>query len=510
MSVGKVYLVGAGPGDPGLLTLRGKQLLERADVVVYDYLAGEGLLGFAPPQAKRIYVGKQAGDHTLTQDEINALLVELGLAGHRVVRLKGGDPYVFGRGGEEALALLEAGVPFEEVPGITSGIAAPAYAGIPVTHRLLASNFGVVTGHETPDKDDSDLDYKVLAGWRGTLAFYMGVRNLPPICHGLIAGGLEPATPAAVIHWGTTSRQRVVTSTVAGLPAAAEAAKIKPPAIILVGKVVALREKLNWFESRPLFGRRVVVTRARQQASDLTEQLTDLGAEVIELPTIRIEPPADPAPLQRAAAGVADFDWIVFTSVNAVDAFFAALRSAGLDSRALAKTKLCSIGPATSDRLAAFGLRPDAQPPKYTTDSIGEAIAGVSPLAGARILYPRSDIAPPKLAADLAARGATVVDAVAYRTVPEQHDARHAADLFAEGGVHWVTFTSSSTVTNFLALVGAERLKALGTRLASIGPSTSETLRQAGLAPTVEAKVHTIPGLVSAILDMEKGSGGNE
>ena len=504
-----VYLVGAGPGDPGLLTVAGAEALKHADVVVYDYLAGEGLLGFAPPQARRIYVGKQAGDHTLTQDEINALLVKLGLAGHRVVRLKGGDPYVFGRGGEEALALLDAGVPFEEVPGITSGIAAPAYAGIPVTHRLLASNFGVVTGHETPDKDDSDLDYKVLAGWRGTLAFYMGVRNLPPICNGLIAGGLDPATPAAVIHWGTTSRQRVVTSTVADLPAAAEAAGIKPPAIILVGKVVALREKLNWFEARPLFGRRVVVTRARQQASDLTEQLTDLGAEVIELPTIRIEPPSDPGPLQRAAAEVAGFDWIVFTSVNAVDAFFAALGAAGLDSRALARTKLCSIGPATADRLAAFGLRPDAQPPQYTTDSIADAIAAVSPLAGAKVFYPRSDIAPPKLAADLAARGASVADAVAYRTVPEQHDAQHAADLFDEGGVHWVTFTSSSTVTNFLALVGPEKLKALGTRLASIGPSTSETLRQAGLTPTVEAEVHTIPGLVSAILAVENTPRGN-
>ncbi len=510
MSVGKVFLVGAGPGDPGLFTLRGKQLLERADVVVYDYLAGSALLGFAPPQAKRIYVGKQAGDHTLSQDEINALLVELGLAGHRVVRLKGGDPYVFGRGGEEALALLAAGVPFDEVPGITSGIAAPAYAGIPVTHRLLASNFGVVTGHETPDKDDSDLDYKVLAGWRGTLAFYMGVRNLPPICHGLIAGGLDPTTPAAVIHWGTTSRQRVVTASVADLPAAAEAAGIKPPAIILVGKVVALRDKLNWFEARPLFGRRVVVTRARQQASDLTEQLTDLGAEVIELPTIRIEPPGDPAPLHRAAAEANRFDWIVFTSVNAVDAFFAALQAAGFDTRALARTKLCSIGSATSERLAAFGVRPDAQPATYTTDSIGDAIAAQTALAGARILYPRSDIAPPKLAADLTARGATVVDVVAYRTVPEQHDAKHAADLFDEGGVTWVTFTSSSTVTNFLTLVPAERLKALGTRLASIGPSTSETLRQAGLTPVVEAKVHTIPGLVNAILDMEKGPGGNE
>jgi uroporphyrinogen III methyltransferase/synthase len=508
MSAGRVYLVGAGPGDPGLLTLRGRQLLGRADVVVYDYLAGESLLAYAPPQAQRLYVGKQAADHTMPQDQINALLIRLAKEGQCVVRLKGGDPYVFGRGGEEALALVEAGIAFEVVPGITSGIAGPAYAGIPVTHRSLAGNFGVVTGHETPDKEGSDLDYEALARWRGTLAFYMGVKNLPAICDGLISGGLDPDTPAAVIQWGTTSRQRVVAGTVADLPRRAEEARIQPPAIILVGKVVSLRQKLNWFEGRPLFGRRIVVTRSRRQGSDLAESLADLGAEVIELPTIRIVPPEDSSPLRKAAADIGNFDWIVFTSVNAVDAFFEALHKTGQDSRALAGTKVCSIGPATSERLRDFGLRADAQPPRYTTDGIGDAIAAQAALAGARVLYPRSDIAAPKLAEDLSARGAKVTDVIAYRTVPEEHDAEHAAGLFEEGNVHWVTFTSSSTVANFLCLVPRARLAVSGARLASIGPATSRTLRQAGLTPAAEAQVHTIPGLVAAILEQEKAPGG--
>ena len=326
MSAGRVYLIGAGPGDPGLLTLRGKALLARADVVVYDYLVSPRLLEYAPARAERIYVGKRAGAHTLSQEEINRLLVERAGSGATVARLKGGDPFVFGRGGEEALALVDAGIPFEVVPGVTAGIAAPAYAGIPVTHRQLASGVGLLTGHEAPDKEESSLDWRALANWKGTLSFYMGTENLSPICEKLVAEGLDPQTPAAAIRWGTTPSQRVVTATVKTLAAAAQSAGLEPPVMIVIGRVVALREKLNWFERRPLFGRRIVVTRARAQASEFAALLEEQGAEVIELPTFRIEPPADPGPLKESVARAGEkFDWIAFTSVNAVDAFFGAL-----------------------------------------------------------------------------------------------------------------------------------------------------------------------------------------
>jgi len=503
MTKGRVYLIGAGPGDPALITVRGRDLLGEADVVVYDHLASPRLLDYARGDAEMIYVGKQASRHTLSQDEINDLLVSLARRGSTVARLKGGDPYVFGRGGEEALALVEAGIAFEVVPGVTAGIAAACYAGIPVTHRTLASNLGFVTGHETPDKEGSDLDYRVLAKWGGTLAFYMGVANLPAICKGLIDCGLDDQTPAALIRWGTTSRQRVVTGSVSSLPRAAKDAGMKPPALIVIGEVVSLRAKLNWFERRCLFGRRIVVTRARAQASALTARLERLGAEVIEMPTIRIEPPDDPRPLDQSVAELDSFDWIIFTSANGVDAFFSALQRGGLDSRALGANRICTIGPATAERLARWGLRPDAQPTKFLGAEIVKTLADLADLKGVGILCPRADIAPADLIDALEERGAVVRNVTAYRTVADDSAAEQVGRLLGDDDLHWITFTSSSTVKNFFGVIDPRVVRARRVRLASIGPATSAAIGQFDLRPDIEAKSHTIEGLVDAILNDE-------
>jgi uroporphyrinogen III methyltransferase/synthase len=504
VSAGRVYLIGAGPGDPGLLTLRGKALLARADVVVYDYLVSPRLLEYAPARAERIYVGKRAGAHTLSQDEINRLLVERAQGGATVARLKGGDPFVFGRGGEEALDLVEAGIPFEVVPGVTSGIAAPAYAGIPVTHRQVASAVGLLTGHETSEKDETALDWHALANWKGTLSFYMGMENLGPICAKLISEGLDPQTPAAAIRRGATPSQRVVTATVKTLAAAAQSAGFEPPVMVVIGHVVALREKLNWFERRPLFGRRIVVTRARAQASEFVALLEEQGAEVIELPTLRIEPPADPGPLRKQAAKAGQqFDWIAFTSVNAVEAFFDALSQAGLDSRALARCRVAAIGPATAERLAQYGIRADVQPGTFTTAAMVAALASAGDLKSRRVLCPRSDIAPPELTDALRERGAVVTEVIAYRTSSDDSNAAHVRDLLLHGELHWLTFTSSSTVRHFCSAVGPKALSSGNVKIASIGPATSATLRELGLAPTVEAKQHNIPGLLDVIVQSE-------
>jgi len=518
MSRGRVYLVGAGPGDPGLLTLRGREVLAMADVVVFDALVSERLLEHAPPAAERIYVGKHASHHTLEQEEINRLLVDRALAGATVVRLKGGDPMVFGRGGEEALALAEAGIPMEIVPGVTAGVAAAAYAGIPVTHRRLASAVAFVTGHEADPsfaaaalplrredaKTASALDWDALARWPGTLVFYMGVATLPAIAANLIGRGLAAETPAAVIHRGTTPRQKVVAGTLAALPRLAEEAGIGPPALIVVGRVVALRDRLAWFERRPLFGRRIVVTRARAQASVLTAHLESLGAEVIEAPAIRIEPPEDPTALREAARTPQAFDWIVLTSASGVDALFDALAAEGLDARALAPCRMAAIGPATAARLASRGIRADLVPETFTAAAVIAALAARQTLAGVRVLLARADIAPKEPADALAARGAIVREVVAYRTVSDFSNSGSVAAALDRGEVDWLTFTSSSTVKNFLDGVGADRIRASRARIASIGPTTSATLRQAGLEATVEAEEHTIPALVEAIVTREK------
>jgi uroporphyrinogen III methyltransferase/synthase len=516
MKAGRVYLVGAGPGDPGLITVRGLKLLQQAGSIVYDHLASPALLRNVRADAELIYVGKQAGLHALSQDKINQLLIDRASAGLDVVRLKGGDPFVFGRGGEEALALVQAGIAFEVVPGVTASIAAAAYAGIAVTHRGLASCFGIATGHETPDKDEPVLDFPALSAWGGTLAFYMGVANLDYICAKLIQAGTPANTPAAIISWGTTSRQKVVSATLADLPAHARAQRIAPPAVIIVGAVVALREKLNWFEARPLVGRQIVVTRSRQQASQLTSALEDLGAEVIESPAIKILPVEDTAALRQSlsAIGAGKFDWIIFTSTNGVDAAFDQIGKIGLDARIFAGAKVAAIGPATAEALLSRGIRADAQGGQFTSLALVQAIAraegtGDVSLAGRKILCLRSDIAPKDIIADLASRGAAVTDVVAYQTQACTANIAELAEQIRRGEIHWITFTSSSTVENFAKNLAAcqlaESLPALlgKVRLASIGPTTSAALRKLSLTVAAEAKTFTIPGLVQAILEFE-------
>lgn len=497
MASGTVFLVGAGPGDPGLITVKGLEVLRNAEVVVYDALANPRLLREARPGAELIPVGKRGGCHMMKQEEINALLVAKGKEGKRVCRLKGGDPFVFGRGGEEALALAEAGVPFEVIPGITAGIAAPAYAGIPVTHRGLASSVAFVTGHEDPTKEASDIAWDKLATGFGTLVFYMGAKNLPQIVHQLLANGLAAGTPAAVVQWGTTPRQRTVTAALADI--SVRAAGIEAPAVLIVGRVAALREELAWFERRPLFGRRIVVTRARAQTSELCQRLEALGAEALEMPTIRVEPPADWGPLDQAIAQLHTFQWILFTSVNGVDSFFARLLAAGKDARAL--PLVAAIGPATAERLRTHGIQPDCQPERFTGAELVTAITARGTLRGKRVLLPRAADVPDTVRTGLLAAGAEVREVEAYRTiVGGQADAETVHSLLA-GEVDAVTFTSSSTVRGFVEMVGRDRLGALppSVRLVSIGPVTTQTARELGLTVAAEAEVHTIDGLVAAV-----------
>jgi uroporphyrinogen III methyltransferase/synthase len=495
---GFVWLIGAGPGDPGLLTLRGAEALAAADVVVYDYLANPALLALARPEAEQIYVGKKAGRHTLSQDEINALLVQRGLAGDRVARLKGGDPFVFGRGGEEALALVQAGVSFAVVPGVTSAVAAPAYAGIPVTHRGLASSLAVITGHEDPSKEESALDWSRLATGVDTLVFLMGVGNLPRIVEQLVAHGRPAATPVALVRWGTMPDQQVVSGTLADIAQKVKAAGLKPPAVTIVGPVAGLRDQLRWFEDRPLWGQRVLVTRTRQQASVLSAQLQALGAEAIELPTIRIAPPDDWAPLDGAIAELKNYHWIIFTSVNGVQNFWERLAHAGLDARDLYGVKLAAIGPATAAELGSRGLRVDYVPGEYVAEAVA---AGLGEMEGKRVLLPRADIARPTLAKLLREAGAQVLEVSAYRTLRPAVDAGELRKLLA--GITVATFTSSSTVRNLAAMVqeaGLNLVQSLqGAVVACIGPITAETAQELGLPVHIVAQAYTIDGLIEAL-----------
>jgi uroporphyrinogen III methyltransferase/synthase len=496
---GFVHLVGAGPGDPGLLTVAGRRALEAAEVVVHDRLGTEGLLPLCPPDALLLDAGKAPGRQAMTQDEINAALVEHGLAGRRVVRLKGGDPFVFGRGGEEALALAAAGVPYAVVPGITSAIAAPAAAGIPVTHRAVATSFTVITGHEDPTKPSEQTDWTALARVPGTLVILMGMGRLRRIADALIAGGRPPDQPAAAVQWGTTPRQRQVVSTLDGLPAAVAEAGVGSPAVVVVGPVSALAEGIAPPAHRPLVGRTVVVTRARAQASDLTEHLRGLGAEVVELPAIRIARLPDPPGLAEAVAGIGDHRLIVLTSVNGVDALFDALAAAGRDARALsAEATVVAIGPATAERLAARGVRADLVPERFVAEGILEALADRD-LQGVPALVARARGSRPELVDGLRARGARVDEVELYEAVAEPADPGALAAALA---ADHLTFTASSTVRSFMALLGPADRAALaeGPRVVSIGPVTSATARAEGLEVHAEAAVHTIPGLVEALL----------
>jgi len=495
-----VYLIGAGPGDPGLLTLKGKQCLEAADVVVYDYLANEALLAHARPEAERIYVGKRGGDHTLPQDQIAALLVEHARAGKVVARLKGGDPFIFGRGGEEAEDLQSAGVPFEVVPGVTSAIAAPAYAGIPLTHRDFTSSVAFITGHEDPDKPRSDIAWDKLATGVGTLVFLMGVGNLPEIVTQLTAHGRSPETPVALIRWGTRTDQETVTGTLHDIVDRVVAAKLRPPAIIVVGEVVSLRARLGWFETKPLFGRRIVVTRSREQASVLTELLHADGAEVFEFPAIEIVPPESWEPLDAALRQITEYRWIIFTSANGVRFFWERLAATERDARSLARARIVAIGPATAEALRSHGIEADLVPAEFKAEGILAALAG-EPMGGARILIPRAEAARDVLPAELERQGATVDVVPAYRTVRSTREAKTLREHLKAKQIHAVTFTSSSTVTNFCRALGEADLPALldGVTIACIGPITAATAREHHLTPHITCAEYTIPALAAAL-----------
>ena len=487
-----MYLVGAGPGDPGLMTRRSLELIAAADAILYDRLIPPGALEGARSDAELRYVGKEPGAPALTQEETNELLVELACAGKRVVRLKGGDPFVFGRGGEEAEALAAAGIRFEVVPGVTAGVAAPAYAGIPVTHRDAASAVAFVTGHEDPAKPDTALDWDALARFPGTLVFYMGIRNLPLIADRLVGAGRGPGEPAAVVERGTHPGQRAIVDTLGGIAARAQAEEVRPPAITLVGAVAELRDTIAWLERRPLHGQVVAVTRARAQASGLAGRLRELGAEVVETPAIRIEPRPLEGELREAIDRIGDYALVCLTSPNGVSLLFAGLGAAGRDARALAPATVAAIGPGTAAELARHGVRADVVPERFVAEALVEALEPVA-VEGRRVLVARAAEARDVLPDALRARGAEVDDVALYDTVAEPlTEAERAALARAD----YVTFTSSSTV-RFLAESGAR--PGAGARIVSIGPVTSATAAEHGLTVDVEAERHDIDGLVDAL-----------
>lgn len=506
MSQGMVFLVGAGPGDYKLISLKGRECLEKADVIVYDRLADDRLLGFARAEAEFVYVGKASSEHTLRQEDINRLLVQKAKEGKVVVRLKGGDPFVFGRGGEEALELVKEGLSFEIIPGVTSAIAVPAYAGIPVTHRGIATSFAVVTGHEEPGKPDSGIRWDKLAKGVDTLVFLMGVENLPTISANLISNGRSPDTPAAVIRWGTKPEQEVLVTTLG--QAAEEVAKrgLKPPAIFIVGEVVTLRDQLAWFDTRKLFGKTILVTRAREQASALTDRLEALGAKCYEAPAIKIVPPVSFDDLDAAIQRLDTYQWIIFTSVNGVDFFFQRLHAAGLDSRALGGRKLAAIGVPTATRLRENGLIADLVPAEFRAEGVIAALQHeITP--GAKVLIPRAEVAREILPEKLSELGAEVFVVPAYRTVTADTDGKTLAACLSAGEVDLVTFTSSSTVTNLLELLGRDTSLLAKVKIACIGPVTAATCMENGITPDIVAEDYTIQGLVSAICILfEEGS----
>jgi uroporphyrinogen III methyltransferase / synthase len=501
-SAGIVFLVGAGPGDPGLITVRGAKLLEAADVVVYDFLANPKLLSYCP-RAEVIYAGKRAAAHSMSQEQINALLIERARMGKRVVRLKGGDPFVFGRGGEECQALAEAGIRFEIVPGITAAVAAPAYAGIPVTHRDLNSSFTLITGHEKEEEETSgDIPWEAVAKLP-CVAFYMGVKSLEGICRRLIENGMAPDMPAATIQWGTMPSQRTVVSTLSQLAKEVAEAKLAAPAITIVGKVVELRSALSWVERRPLFGKRVVVTRTRHQASELSRRLEELGAEVIEAPTIELQEPGDWKEVDEALGSAGGFDWICFTSANGVSAARKRLLEIGRDVRALGGANVAAIGPATARAVQSeLCLKVELCPKAFVAEALADELIERNDVKGKRFLLLRADIARPLLRQRLLDAGAAEVrDVALYETRPAKQLPAGLTQSLESGDIDWITVTSSSTARNFVELLGADFRKKIGkTRLASIGPITTQTLREAGLEAAVQATKFDIDGLIDAML----------
>jgi uroporphyrinogen III methyltransferase/synthase len=494
---GVVFLVGAGPGDPGLLTLRAKECLEAADVIVYDYLANPRFLDFAKPGAEKIYAGKKAGDHALKQGDTNTLLVAKAREGKSVVRLKGGDPFVFGRGGEEAEELVAAGIAFEIVPGISSTIAGPAYAGIPVTHRSFNTQLTLFTGHEDPTKGESTLDYAAIARAPGTKVMLMGVERMRSITSQLINAGADPTTPIALVRWATTPRQQVITGTLATIADEIERTGFSAPAVAVIGQVVSLRDTLRWFDRRPLFGKKILVTRTRDQAGTLGRQLADLGADVIELPTIRIDDPLDPLAFGELVQDAHKYEWLVFTSPNGVDRFFSLFRKLYDDIRSIGGVRIAAVGNGTAAKIREYGLGVDLIPEKMTGEGLLASLLEIDGGVENRMfLVIRPEEVRNTLSAGLAKAGAIVDDAIAYRTVPEITDPTGAQARFREEGADVLTFASGSAVEHFLAL---ELPIPPAAKIASIGPVTSEVLRSRGLAVDAEATTHDIPGLVTAV-----------
>lgn len=484
----KVYLVGAGPGDPGLITVKGRKILERADSILYDHLASERLLDLAPARAERVYVGKKRAVHEATQEEITAMLIERARRGETVVRLKGGDPFIFGRGGEEVEALTAAGIPFEIVPGVTTALGLAAYSGVPLTHREHTSAVTFVTGHSVAAIDWSKV------GASETIVLFMGLMNFPEIARELIAHGRPATTPAMAVRWATRPDQVTIVGTLADLAARIEAAGMKPPATIVIGEVVSLRERFNWFEKLPLFGQKIVITRDRRQSSLLAEPLEALGAQTLFVPVIEIADAAEASSLEKAIQNLASYDWLIFTSVNGVRHFMEALDRSPSDLRDL-KAKLCAIGPATRAAVEALHLRVDVMPEEYVAESLIAALAEED-LKGKRVLLPRAAVARDLVPDTLRERGAVVDVVEAYRTIIPADAAARAKEALVRNP-DWITFTSSSTVTNLLKVTGREALA--GIKIASIGPVTSATARAAGLIVDVEANPHTIEGLVDAL-----------
>ncbi|WP_018084946.1 uroporphyrinogen-III C-methyltransferase [Desulfurispora thermophila] len=505
---GKVYLVGAGPGDPGLITVKGRECIARADALVYDRLAGPRLLAYARPDARLYYVGKSPQRHALKQEEINALLVELAGQGLVVTRLKGGDPFVFGRGGEEALALARAGIEFEVVPGVTSAVAVPAYAGIPVTQRGMTSTLGIVTGNEDPGKESTDLDWAGISSM-GTVVFLMGMANLPAIVRQLLAHGRSPDTPVAVIRWGTRPEQAALTGTLADIVDLVREHNFTNPAVIVVGQVVSLREQLAWFEKKPLFGRRVLVTRSREQASALCAAVEQLGGEPIEFPVIQIVDPESYAPLDRAIARIRRYHWIIFTSANGVRYFFRRLWEQGGDVRDLQGINIAAIGPQTRLAVERYGIRVAYVPEEYRAEAVVDGLRG-GLQSGQAVLLPRADIARDVLPRQLRQMGLQVDEVTAYRTVAGAGNADMIRELLQAGQIDYVTFTSSSTVRNFVSALNHPDLPGLlqsrAVKVAAIGPVTAQTARELGLPVHIQAGRYTIEGLLEAIVNDVRGS----
>ena len=501
---GKVYLVGAGPGDPGLITLRGKALLERAEVLVYDYLANKKLLKYVPETAELIYAGKKGGSkHTHTQEEINQLLIDHAKRGKVVVRLKGGDPFIFGRGGEEAVELHKAGIPFEVVPGVTSATAAATYAGIPITHRDYTASVAFITGHEDPGKENSNLDWSKLATCAGTLVIYMGIKNLPVIVENLTKHGRNPKTPVAVVRWASTPEQQSVVGTLETIVDVVRNADIKPPSLVIVGDVVNLREHIDWFEKRPLFGKKIIVTRTREQASELVAKLEDFGAECLEYSTINIAPVESFDILDGELDRLNEYHWLVFTSLNGIKYFFERLYAKGLDARNLKGPNIAVVGRSTADYLRQFGVKADLIPKVFTGEGLAESLLDIG-VGGRNILIIRAQQAREVLPETLRGAGAQVTVAPVYQNIPPvgRKDALRAE---LEDGIDVITFTSSSTVTNFLTMVGAENQAELlglleGVKIAAIGPITAKTVTDNGLKVDIQPEKYTLDDLVQAIV----------